>query len=244
MAMRRRRSRDPGTVFYSEADGYWYARITYRAADGTKKRKQYKKHTEREALAARKAFLAKLDAGKLAKIPTLAQWSDWVTATIWMGDAGGRIEGKTLQNYQSALKLHVMPKIGHLPIDQIDPVLITGVIAGIKAPSAKDRARVVLSALLSRAAKMRLIDWNPVSAVDRLPPMKRKVHLLTARERMRLIHSAKGSPIYAAVVLGLAFGLRRGEAVARMVGDLDSKALRMKIQRSPTPWPLPETVRR
>ena len=74
-----------------------------------------------------------------------------------------------------------------------------------------------------QAIRERLVTFNPMEAVE-LPKLRRKeMEVLTPQEMASFLEAAKESKHYAAFVLELATGLRRGELLALRWGNIDFK---------------------
>lgn len=77
-------------------------------------------------------------------------------------------------------------------------------------------ARNVLRAMLSNAVAEELVIRNVAALVKAPPPPKRRGHAWSVEEARRFLESARheDDPLYAAYVLLLVLGLRRGELLA------------------------------
>lgn len=92
-------------------------------------------------------------------------------------------------------------------------------------------AWTVLRSALSNAMREELVSKN-VAALVRLPkPRKRKIKPWTADEARRFLESARegGDSLYAAYVLILVLGLRRGEALGLTWEDVDLDAAELHV---------------
>jgi integrase len=111
---------------------------------------------------------------------------------------------------------------------------LTGLTRQTTAATARESHRVLRSALAS-ACREELISRNVASLVDPPAVEPRLPAPWTLAETLRFLDTARGDPLYAAFMLALALGLRRGEIVGlRWVDvDLDSRVVyvRRQVQR-------------
>lgn len=146
---------------------------------------------------------------------------------------------KSKRDDVSRLKLHVLPVIGSMRIDEVRPLDIRKLILGLKskglAPRTQSNIYALLRALFRDALAEELIDKNPVLLKKSEVPKRRDKKArwresaqFTAGELALLISSPR-VPMGRRVLWGLqgACGMRFGEAAARRWGDiLDKRPLR------------------
>lgn len=95
--------------------------------------------------------------------------------------------------------------------------------------------RTVLSAALTRAVREELIPRNVARLVE-LPQWQRgTIRPWAADEAKQFLGAARADPLYAAFVLLILYGLRRGETLGVRWTDIDSEAgtiqIRQQLQR-------------
>ncbi len=95
--------------------------------------------------------------------------------------------------------------------------------------------RTVLSAALTRAVREELIPRNVARLVE-LPEWQRTtIRPWTVDEAKRFLAAARSDPLYAAFLLLILYGLRRGEALGLQWADIDFGAgtiqIRQQLQR-------------
>ena len=95
--------------------------------------------------------------------------------------------------------------------------------------------RTVLSAALTRAVREELIPRNVARLVE-LPEWQRTtIRPWTVDEAKRFLTAARSDPLYAAFLLLILYGLRRGEALGLRWADIDFEAgtieIRQQLQR-------------
>ena len=171
---------------------------------------------------------------------TVADWAhQWITA--YKSDVGE----KTLEFYQIAINVHIIPALGNMKLRDVrehhlqkflnDKAKETYRPANAKRedvpgkPYSKrtlDRIRTTLKAMFKRAASNHLIGENPAQDLTTPGNLKDLVpkRPLTEWERGVMLECAE-SHCFGPFVLVLYYtGMRRGEALALTVGDIDLKS--------------------
>lgn len=149
---------------------------------------------------------------------TLADWADEYLGTIV------HLRAVTQGDYERALRIHVLPALGQLPIASIDHVEVRRFLAEKQAenlaPKTLQRVRLVLRQVLALAKSAGAIKSNPCDGV-RLPrPARAEPIFLTAEQLDALARACK--PPYGLLVrLAAATGLRPSELCGLRVGRVD-----------------------
>lgn len=99
---------------------------------------------------------------------------------------------RSLQAYESTLRLHVLPGLGQLRLREATPARCEAWLARLQTaqgPATVKRARSVLSAVLGLATRTDAIDVNPVRELSAVAGSKtaRKPRAVTAEEGARLL---------------------------------------------------------
>jgi integrase len=144
----------------------------------------------------------------------------------------------TYAKYEFHVRLYLIPMLGTKRLESLSPADVRTFLARLAhqttAATAKESHRVLRSALTS-ACREELISRNVVSLVDPPAVEPRLPAPWTLTETLRFLTAARGDPLYAAFILALALGLRRGEIVGlRWVNiDLDNRVIyvRRQVQR-------------
>jgi integrase len=161
----------------------------------------------------------------------------------WLATVRHEVALRSYDRYAAIVNRHLIPALGNLQLAKLAPVHIQefyNTLAstgrrdrrpGGLAPRSRRQLHRVLATALSRAVEQQLIARNPTEVFKRrLPKVEpREMVTLTAEQSTVLIEAARGSPLYAPVLIALATGVRRGEALAlrwRNV-DLDRGAIRI-----------------
>ena len=168
-----------GTLVPPGADGIWRARVTKTHADGTTTRPLYALGTTDKSLARRKlarpVALVKagadvLDASDAASAPERV--SDYAGAWLQKREAQGIAKAPS---ERGNLRLHALDTIGVLPLCDVTPGHIRGILDDVVSKGLKrgtvDQVRGVLHRLFDDAWRAELIEMNPVARV-KMPSMR------------------------------------------------------------------------
>lgn len=229
-----RRPRGSGSV-YQRKDGLWVAAISVKS-DGAK-RLRLIDYATTETLADKKLLELRKKA-KQGAVPTgamtvnawFAHWLDNVVVK--------ELRPKTVVNYRSMVKVHILPVIGSVRIANLTSEHIrkvTNKVAATRASSTAVTVHWILAAALSEAERARKIDRNPVELTK--PPRKKapELEVLTTAEAKSVVLRARTETPGLEAYLWATFlltGARRGEIIGlewdRVTTQLD---LTWQLQR-------------
>ena len=158
--------------------------------------------------------LASLDAGR----ETLAEFvQEW-----WELEATARLERATLHGYASHWNRHVLPRLGHMQLREITPLVLTRFRADLERDGVGQetirRTLVLLQSIFARAAEWQRAPTNPVRAVRKPRTQRRRAVVPLAPEtieaiRRYLLEHGHRDGATLVSLLGYA-GLRPEEALA------------------------------
>ena len=116
-----------------------------------------------------------------------------VYAERWLGTLGGQLRERTLANYRSQLRLHVLPKLGSRPLVELNEDDVLALIAELHAAGYTGwTIRTILtplSRLLSHAVRRGVIASSPISRLDRTerPAVWAREQRILGREEIGLL---------------------------------------------------------
>lgn len=237
----RRRPRGTGSVYKRAVDGRWVADVplgTIILPNGKRKRDHHPEYykTEREAEAARKRMVYERDQGKTphAGHMTVEQYLHY-----WLqGSAQINLSPRTLEHYESRIRVHLIPALGTYTLDKLGPEHIQRMIndklkAGYK-PSTLATIRNCLSAALQQAVKWRWLTYNAARLAD-IPRTKGEAagtkQYLEQDEVAALLEASKGTRYEALYWLACSTGMRIGEMLGLKWSDVDLDAHTLQIRR-------------
>lgn len=228
-----RRGNGEGSI-YRLPDGRWRGSIFLGYRDG----KPHRKYVTRRTRAAVATDLRRLlEAHRQGQLVTTGSMTvgEWL-ATYLEQVARPKVRPRTLDRYRSDIELHIIPAIGRYRLDKLQPAQLValynaGAAKGMSAASLRHMHAVIRRAL-NVAVRWQLISVNPATLVDAPKAAQHEVTALTADEARRLIHAARDDRMQARWIVGLALGLRQGEALGLWWEDVDLDAQLLRIRRA------------
>lgn len=217
-----RRTSGEGTV-YRRKDGRWEAAAYLPTATGIRRRISVYGGTRAEAQ--RKLTTRLADAERGIPVPerswTIAGYLDY-----WLSEVAPlRLRPKTLELYESVIRIHLKPLLGHQSLTKLSvPILqqkLNHHLAAGHSVRTVRGVRTVLSAALTRAMREELVTRNVARLVELPSEQPKEVIPWTAQEAGRFLSVAKNDPRFAAYLLLMLFGLRRGELLGLRWSDVD-----------------------
>ncbi|WOX23856.1 site-specific integrase [Streptomyces solicathayae] len=233
MAAQRKRNPNGAGTITQRKDGRFQAAVYVLQPDGTRARKFAYGKTWAECDAKRRALLDKVDQG--VPVPTRsAKLSEWLP--YWLDNViKPRRKLSTYDKYEAHVRLYLVPLIGTKRLESLGVADVRRFLVQLEktttAATAKESHRVLRTAL-SAACREELITRNVVTLVEPPRPKARELKPWSLDETLDFLAAARRDPLYAAFVLAIAMGLRRGELIGlRWVDlDLDNRVLYVRQQ--------------
>lgn len=141
---------------------------------------------------------------------------------------------KTVEAYQYALN-HLSQAAREAALDALTPLQLQREVNALAAVYSRQAQLlyVALRAALTRAARLQMIQRNPMDMVEPPAHSKREISYLTAPEAAAYLAAAQEDPRGPLLVLMLCLGLRRNEARGLRGSDLDAEGL-LHVRRQRT----------
>lgn len=214
------RRKGEGSI-YQRGDGRWVAQIVVgRYPNGRPQYRRAVRRTEAEAVTAKLELQSRDDVPDDTR--TLAQYLGWWAETVLPDE----VKESTEDDYRKVIDLYVVPhvggyRLGELTRGQVQAMLRKLTATGL-SPRTVQYARSVLRRALQWAVEDELIPRNVATGRMGPPQTKRRPKDLTGAEAEAVIAAARGDRLEALVVVVLALGLRKGEALALFWPDAAS----------------------
>lgn len=141
----------------------------------------------------------------------------------------------TRDMYYNTIYKHIIPSIGHIPLNKVTRSDIQGMIDARKSkPSTCEKIMNTCRQLFEDALDDELIYKNPCRKVIKPKPIKKETEPFSEKE-LQAIYKADLQPMDRAFIdILFAFGVRRGEALGLMKNDFDFKKQTVRFERSIT----------
>jgi integrase len=234
LSVRREQRRDPKTGVSRD---FWYVDVDFQLPNGQRKRVrkvspvQSRRGAEQYERDLRATILSGEFKAKEVPVPTLSEFSEeYLTMHT-------KVHNKRsgLVNAQHSLRLHILPAMGALRLDQIDEYVIAKFRAAQKEkdlkPASINNHLILLRAILGKAH-----EWKRISAipkVKKLPNPLPPIRYLSFEEAARLESAARSDTSWsAAIIVALNTGMRLGELIALQWDDIDLVSRILTVQRS------------
>jgi integrase len=247
---RPRRGNGEGSIT-QRTDGTWQASlgVGYDPITGKPKRVYFYGKTRKEVQEKLTTALGKAQSGRLpepSKI-TMGQWlSTWLEEYMRPS-----LRATTFESYRTQIEKHLIPGLGAIRLTRLqtshlqklyNALLKEGKLHGAKgggtaglAPKSVRYIHTILHGALSQAEKEGIIALNPANAV-RLPRVQRKeMHTLDTQSLGVFLSAARDTDDYAAYLLDLSTGLRRGELLGLRWRNVDLQAGTVTVREQLVP---------
>jgi integrase len=226
MNMAKKRGNNEGTV-YKRSDGRWCAQVSLSGKRITKYAK-----TQRECHDFVREITNKIEHGMSfdATQLTLERYME-----SWLTGKDLSIRQNTARNYRRYAEQDILPVIGKMRLQNIQPAHIRQLYLRMQAEGKGSRTiQVVYATLhcaLKQSVKDRLIGYNPMDAVERPKVETKEFHIFTESQARTFLEAARGHPYEALFYLALTTGLRKGELLGLMWEDVDWDKGTLRIER-------------
>ncbi|MCD6031380.1 MAG: integrase family protein, partial [Thermomicrobiales bacterium] len=132
---------------------------------------------------------------------------------------------KTLRSYESVVRLHLKPALGHLQLSKLNPQHVQQMLNAKRGEGLSGRSvqyqRDVLRNALGHALKWGLTTRNVATLVEPPRVEHHEMRFLNPKEARRLLSAAEGTRLHALITVAVALGLRQGEALGLQWNDVD-----------------------
>ena len=225
--MARRRANNEGSIFYRESRKEWVAEVSLKGMRLTKYAK-----TQRECRDWVKETLTKIGNG-LTFSGTQVTLSKFVDS--WLNGKELSIRPQTVSAYRALVKQHIMPLMGEMRLQDIQPTHLKQLYLSKKEEGRGARTvqviHMVMHAVLRQAVKEGILGRNPADAVQRPKVETAERHILTEEQAQQLIIATENTRYGTLIYMALMTGMREGELLGLKWSDLDWTKGQLYIQR-------------
>ncbi|MEW1659403.1 site-specific integrase [Streptomyces sp. NPDC093707] len=234
MAGQRKRNPNGAGTITKRKDGRYQAAVYVLQPDGTRARKFAYGKTWTECDAKRRELLDKVDQG--VPVPTKsAKLAEWLP--YWLDNViKPRRKRTTYAKYEVHVRLYLVPMLGTKRLESLSVADVRRFLRDVErkrsAATAKESHRVLRTALMA-ACREELITRNVATLVEPPKPESHDLSPWSLDETLTFLSASRRDPLYAAFVIAIALGFRRGEIVGLRWADvdLDRREIRVRKQR-------------
>ena len=228
---RGRRGHGEGSI-YRRQDGRWAGSVELGWVDGKRARKTVYAKTRREAAAKlddarRAAAEGHPPAGDRQTVGTFMDW--WITDHV-----PGRVGGRTLPSYAQKV-LHVKRLLGHVPLTKLTSTQVETAFNQLvregHSPGGVRAIRAVFRTAMREAERKDLVRRNVVALADGPKVRRRDKDPLSVAEVKAIRLKMKDDRLMPLFFVGLALGLREGEAFGLRWADVDLDQGRLVVDK-------------
>lgn len=162
-------------------------------------------------------------------LPTVSQWLEF-----WLAKRAHELKPSTFRGYQINIRKWLIPELGHLRIDQLQPLHIQELYSYLQSEQrlsdgSVNRIHALLSGAMRMAITYGVIHSTPLQQVKKSKEPKKTMEIFTKAETHTILETASklGSRAYARWILALRYGLRQGEILGLKFADIDRGVLRI-----------------
>jgi integrase len=221
--MGRKRGSGEGSIA-KRPNGTWYGRYTVHLPDGTPKRRSVYGKTRREVAEEMTRHLRDAHMGLVAqddKQPLSEYLAHWLDTT-----ARASVRERTFESYEIAVRLHINPALGTVPLAELRPQHIQTFLREMVEKHGKSegtalRTYAVLKRALEQAVRWNLILRNAAALVDAPRQHTSEMLVFTKEQAHALLAHVKGDRLEAYYTVAMSLGLRLGEALGLHWQDVD-----------------------
>jgi integrase len=212
----KRRGNNEGSI-YQRGDGRWAATVSVNGRRITRygRTRQEVSRRLRELQRDQDQGLPVVTARMLLK-DYLAQWLENIQH---------RVRLKTFEGYESLIRVHVTPRLGHIKLGKLTPEQINKAWSDMlvlgKSASVIGHCHLRLSKALTDAVKRQLIYRNPCQNVSPPRVYKKEMRPPSSEAVHALLEAARDTEYYEALHTAFYTGARRGELLGLRWGDID-----------------------
>ena len=191
--------------------------------------------TEKEAQAEMARLIAERDGGVDLK-PQRLTVKELITR--WQEGRAPDLAPSTAATYETLLRVHVEPVIGHVRLRDLKPLHIeavkTAVLKGGRSPKSALNVFRLLDAVLDQAVRWQLLARNPCVAVQAPRPRRFVPHTPIPEELERLLAVADTTAYGPLARLAALTGARQGEILNLRWRDVDWQEMRLTVPGTKT----------
>lgn len=214
-----------GTI-KQRANGTWEGRYTYYDDYGRPQRASVYAKTKTECRKKLTAAMSEVDTTGTHAQYERCTYGEWVRQ--WLDTYSVNWKPNTRRNYEEKFQKHILPKLGHLQLTHITPIMCQRFINDLAStelsPKSIKNLHSMIHSSLKRAVRMRLIPNNPCDNIELPHVEKPKLKPLMDSDIKKFLDAAKEDPFYDFYVVAIFTGMRISELIGLKWENVDFTA--------------------
>lgn len=150
----------------------------------------------------------------------------------WFQRIAAKCQRSTLRDYDSAIRHHLIPKFGHLPLAAFTATMVREWLAELPCGNKrKNNVLIPLRQLFEEMYLDEILDKNPMDRVRNLPASAREPEPFTASETAKILGELQGQERNL-ILFAFWSGLRTSELIALRWQDVDLEQNRIFVRQA------------
>lgn len=153
----------------------------------------------------------------------------------WLAGVKADVRGSTWVSYETAMRLHVGPRLGEVPLQQLTRNQVKGIYAELResgrSPKTVHNTHLALRKALADAVDSGLLRANPAERAHKLPTDRPEMEAWSAEELRAFLARSDGDPNLSLWHLAAYSGMRRGELLGLRWQDVDLDAGQLSVRQ-------------
>jgi integrase len=148
----------------------------------------------------------------------------------------------TYDNYKNRIKTYIIPEIGYIPLQELEPFHISRFMGYLRkngsvrndgglSENTLKKIYVVLNSAMEKAVQWRLIKYNPVQAIESPQPKKKEAKSMSFEEVQKLLDSVNDKFMHTFFSFAVLTGMRKSEMLGLEWSEVDLENETVEVKK-------------
>jgi len=148
----------------------------------------------------------------------------------------------TYDNYKNRIKTYIIPEIGYIPLQELEPFHISRFMGYLRkngsvrndgglSENTLKKIYVVLNSAMEKAVQWRLIKYNPVQAIESPQPKKKEAKSMSFEEVQKLLDSVNDKFMHTFLSFAVLTGMRKSEMLGLEWSEVDLENETVEVKK-------------